>query len=83
MDQPELTVDQRQALDENRGFVQGSSFVLMSIDLYRDMMGVGSDAALQESLSAIEEGIQDVEAGRVHDAKTVFEELDKNYGVQG
>ena len=70
-----LSTELQQALDDNRGFVQGSSYVLMSIDLYRDMMGVGSDAELAVAVKAIEEALADVEAGRTRPYKDVLAEL--------
>ena len=79
--QPDLTTEQQQALQQNDGFVRGSSYILMTVDMYREMMGVGSDDEIQKSLAAIEEGLQDVEAGRTHSTDAVFQELDDQYGI--
>jgi len=81
MNQPDLTTEQQQALQQGHGFVQGASYVLMTVDLYRDMMGVGSADEMQKSVAAIEEGLQDVEAGRTRSMDAVFQELDDKYGV--
>lgn len=81
MSQPELTAEQQQALDQNHGFVRGPSYVLMSTDIYREMMGVGTDEQLRASLEAIEQGLQDVESGRTHAMDDVFRQLDEKYGV--
>ena len=69
-----LSTELQQALDDNRGFVQGPSYVLLSIDLYRDMMGVGSDAELTASIEAIEEGLADIGAGRTRPYNDVLAE---------
>ena len=81
MNQPDLTTEQQQALKQSHGFVQGASYVLMTVDLYREMMGVGSEDEMQKSVAAIEEGLQDVEAGRTRSMDAVFQELDDKYGV--
>ena len=81
MNQPDLTTEQQQALQQSHGFVQGASYVLMTVDLYREMMGVGSEDEMQKSVAAIEEGLQDVEAGRTRSMDAVFQELDDKYGV--
>lgn len=70
----ELTPIQQQAL-ANEGLVQGDSFVLMSSEVYRDLMGVGADADLAASLVAIHQGLDDAEAGRVRPFREPFAEL--------
>ena len=82
MSEPELTMPQREALDRNHGFVRGSSYVLMSIDVYRELMGVGSDEDLAESLAAIDEGMADVRAGRTMTLDEAVQRLNEKYGVQ-
>ena len=77
----ELTKAQEQALNENHGFVQGSSYVLMSIDVFRQTMGVGSDDQLAASLKAIETGLADVEAGRTRPYREVLAELGSDDAV--
>ena len=77
----DLTSDQQQALAENHGFVRGSSYVLMSIDVFRNTMGAETDEETAASLKAIEEGLADVEAGRTKPMDQVFRELDEKYGV--
>ena len=77
-----LSPELQQALDENHGFVQGSSFVVMSIDMYRSMMGIGSDEDLQASLKAIDEGLDDIEAGRTRPYREVLAELGRHEDLQ-
>ena len=84
---PQLTEQQRQAIDQHRGFIEvesgGDTYVLMSMPMYRDMMGVGSETEYQESLNAIREGIADVEAGRTRPVADFFSEFDRKHGMQG
>lgn len=81
MNEPHLTQEQEQALQEKHGFVQGGTYVLMTMNVFRDMMGVGTDEEMTASLQALEEGIADVEAGRTLPQDQVFRELDQKYGV--
>lgn len=81
MSEPELTHQQREALDRNEGFVRGESYVLMSIDRYREVMGVGRDEELAESLAAIDEGMADVNAGRTISLEEAVRRLNEKYGV--
>ncbi|MCA9027028.1 MAG: hypothetical protein KDA86_17605 [Planctomycetaceae bacterium] len=78
-----LTPELQTALDEGNGFVQGSSFVLMTVEAYREMMGVGSEEEMRASVEAVHRGLADVEAGRTHDMDDVFRELDETYGTVG
>ncbi len=65
---PKLTDELDQALDEHHGFLKTEGrqgkVIVMSMPLFREMMGVGSDESLAESVMAIEEGLADVAAGR-------------------
>ena len=81
MKPPELSTAQQQALQQGRGFVYGESYVLMTAELYRRMMGVGTDSEMRQSVEAVEAGLRDVEAGRTHEMESVFRELDETYGV--
>jgi hypothetical protein len=82
---PKLPSDLQQAVQKNHGFTEaeadGAKFVVMSQEFYRDMMGVGSDDELQDSLRAIDNGITDIEAGRTKPAVKFFAEFDKQHGL--
>lgn len=81
---PELTETQRQAVDQHHGFLEveggGTTYVVMSMQVYREMMGVGSEAEYQASLAAVREGLADVEAGRTRPMGEFFDELDHRQG---
>lgn len=80
-----LSNDLQQAVEQNHGFTEaegdGARFVVMSMDFYRDMMGIGSDEELQDSLRAIDEGIADIAAGRTKPAAQFFAEFDERHGL--
>lgn len=80
MIKPQLTDEQRQALDQHHGLLQvdeeGRKYILMSMEVYRELMGVGTDAELQSSLKALETGLADIEAGRTRPFRDVLAELD-------
>ncbi len=81
MNQPDLTQEQRQALDHNLGFIRGSSYVLMSIDVFRNTMGIDSDEELAASLQAINEAMGDLNAGNTIPLADAKQRLDTKYGV--
>jgi predicted transcriptional regulator len=82
---PRLPDELDKALDEHHGFLKAEGrqgkVVVMSMPLFREMMGVGSDEQLAESVTAIEEGLADVAAGRTVPMDQIFRELDEKYGV--
>jgi ribosome-binding protein aMBF1 (putative translation factor) len=83
---PKLNDELNRALDEHHGFLkvegQQGDAVVMSMQLFREMLGVGSDEQLAKSVQAIVEALADVEAGRTMPMDDVFRELDEKYGIQ-
>ncbi len=82
---PRINEDINRALNERHGFVQAEGtdgkVIVMSMQVYREMMGVGSDEEMADSLNAIEEAMTDIDAGRTVPMDDVFRELDEKYGV--
>jgi hypothetical protein len=78
---PNLTQEQQQALDAHDGFVQGPAYVLMSMDVFRNTMGVTSEEELQASLRAIQEAMADLAAGRAIPLAEARRQLEEKYGV--
>jgi hypothetical protein len=80
-----LTDEQRSAVDQHHGFLEveggGTVYVVMSMQAYREMMGVGSDAEFRASVDAIQEGLTDVEAGRTRPIDDFFHDLDRRHGL--
>lgn len=62
--------------------IQGTNVVAMSIDVYRDMMGVGTEQELQESLAAIQRGWQAVQEGRTRPFRDALDDLGRKYEAQ-
>lgn len=81
MSQPELTVEQREALNQNGGIVQGSSYVLISAEKYRELMGVETDKELAASLQAIDEAMEQLKSGQTIPLDEAKRRLDEKYGV--
>ena len=83
----QLTEELRQAVDAHRGFLEidagDSTYVVMSMNVFREMMGVGSDDEYQTSLKAIEEGWADVQAGRSRPLDEFLREFDRKHEIPG
>ena len=82
---PKLTDEQRQALDLQHGGpvsveADDGTYILMSIDAYRSMMGVGSDADFDASIAALRAGMQDIQAGRTRPIRDALDDLAARYG---
>ena len=80
---PRLNDELDQALNQHDGFLEaegrsGKVYVI-STQVYREMMGVGTDEELAESLKAIEEGLADINAGRTRPFRDVLDELGRKY----
>lgn len=77
-----LTEDQLRVVRANRGCVQtegaNDRYVVMSMEVYREMMGVGSNEDLASSLEAIDQGLTDVEVGRTRLYREFLAELDSD-----
>lgn len=85
---PTLTSEQLSALErENGGPIRldaaGSAYVLMSLDAYRSMLGVGTDEEFAESVSALRAAMEEVRAGKTRPYKEALEELAARHGISG
>lgn len=85
---PEHTNELETTLEEQQGgpiIIDGhkTHMVVMSLDVYRDMVGIGSQQQLADSLAAIEEGVLDMEAGRTRPFQEALDDLARKYEVQG
>jgi len=76
---PKLSTELEIAVQESHGTlcVQGDreAYVVMTLQAYREMAGVGSDAEFSESLRAVQEGLADIAAGRTRPYREVFAEI--------
>jgi hypothetical protein len=76
---PRLSTELEAAVLENSGVLrvpgERDSYVVMTLQAYRDIAGVGTEAELAESLGAVAEGLADIEAGRTRPYQDVLAEL--------
>jgi predicted transcriptional regulator len=81
---PELIPALEQLVADHNGMVrldgERSSFVVMSDQAYREMLGIGTDEELRESLAAIEQGVADMENGRTRPFIEVLDEIRRGNG---
>lgn len=82
---PTINDDLVKAVDSHEGCLKvatgGREFIVMSMQTYRQTMGVESDEALAESIAAIQRGLADVAAGRTRPIDDFFREFDKRHGI--
>jgi hypothetical protein len=82
---PELSRDIEQAVEQHHGCLQvkgkKSAYIVMSIETFRETMGVGTDEELEASLAAVQEGLADVEAGRTRPFDVFFQDFDARHGI--
>jgi hypothetical protein len=83
-EQPHLAPDTEAAVEATHGgplslVGQKSQYVIMRMDVYRELMGVGSDEQFAASVAAIREGLADVRAGRTRPAREFLEELGRQH----
>jgi predicted transcriptional regulator len=79
---PRLSNDLEQAVQHGHGMlrVQGEheAYIVMTVQAYREMAGVGTDQEMAESLRAIEEGLADIDAGRTRPFREVLAEMSRS-----
>lgn len=82
---PKLTEEQRRAVDTHERCVEvedaQGKCVLMSIEVFRDVMGVGTDREFQESVAALRRGYDELQTGKTRPVKDALDDLGKRYGV--
>jgi hypothetical protein len=83
MDQ--LSEELRQAVEAHRGILEvdagESTYVVMLMKVYRELMGVGADDDYHASLQAIEQGWADIQAGRSRPVGDFLSEFNRKYGI--
>jgi PHD/YefM family antitoxin component YafN of YafNO toxin-antitoxin module len=83
---PRITSEQREALDREQGKPicledEGGTYVLMSADAFRAMMGVESESDMAQSVAAIRAGLDDVAAGRSRPLTEALNDLATRHGL--
>ncbi|MAT14425.1 MAG: hypothetical protein CMJ46_04055 [Planctomyces sp.] len=80
---PELLKQLEEALKESDGIVQESSLIVMSVDVYREMMGIGTDAELASSVTALKSGMSEARQGKTRPLTEALDDLGHKYEAQG
>jgi hypothetical protein len=82
---PRLTAEQRDAVDKHDGCVEvedaNGKCVLMSIEVFREVMGVSSDRDLQESVAALRRSYEQFANGQTRPLTEALDELGTRYGL--
>ena len=83
----QLTPELQQMVEAQNGCAtvdaDGQSYVVMRSELYRELLGIGTEADYKASLQAIREGWDDVQAGRTISLNSFFQEFDRKHGLSG
>ncbi len=83
----QLTPELQQMVEAQNGCAtvdaDGQSYVVMRSELYRELLGIGTEADYEASLQAIREGWDDVQAGRTISLNSFFQEFDRKHGLSG
>ena len=71
---PRLTTEQRQAIDENDGCIEvedaSGKCILMSMEVFRNMMGIGTEHDFQESVAALRSSFEQYRRGQTRPCRT-------------
>jgi hypothetical protein len=82
-----LTPELQQTVEAQHGCAtidaDGQSYVVMRSELYRELLGIGSEAEYEASLQAVREGWEDVQSGRTVSLDRFFQEFDRKHGIPG
>lgn len=76
-----LTPDEQSRLQE-QGVIEDGNVVFMSIDLYRDMLGISTDEDYADSVKKCNEGIEQIEAEKGVPANEFFAKFNQRHGIQ-
>ncbi len=83
----QLTPELQQTVEAQNGCAtvdaDGQSYVVMRSELYRELLGIGTEADYEASLQAVREGWDDVQAGRTISLDSFFQEFDRKHGIPG
>lgn len=82
---PKLTEEQRQAVDSHDGCVEvedeNGKCVLMSAEVFREVMGVGTERDFQESVAALRRSYEQFQKGQTRPLTDALDDLGKRYGL--
>jgi hypothetical protein len=83
---PRINEEIDRALTEHHGFVQAEGadgkVIVMSMQVYREMMGVGTDEEMSASLKVIDQAMEDLAAGKSIPLAEARRRFDEKYSEQ-
>lgn len=82
---PQLSTDAELLVQQEQGgpvpiFGSQGQYVIMSANVYAEMLGLESDEALSDSLAKLQTSIQQMEAGKLLSEAEVFDKLENKCG---
>ncbi len=84
---PQLTSEMQSAVEQQHGGpvqIYGTgeaAYVLMSMDVYRQLMGVGSDTEFEASVQAIQRGYEAFKQGTSRPLREALDDLGRKHEV--
>jgi hypothetical protein len=82
---PRLTDELRQAVESHDGCVEvedaSGKCVLMSITVFRELMGVGNDREFQESVAALRQSYEQFQNRQTRSLTDALDDLGKRHGL--
>ena len=73
-----LTADQQEQI-KAQGVVEAGQFVCMSMDVFRGMCGIATDADYADSVKKVNEGIAEIRAGKGIPANQFTSEFNRKH----
>lgn len=77
----DLTEAQKAALEKNQGILQGDSFVILSMERYKEVLGGISDEELAESVQFIKQAMQDIDDGKGVSMSVARQRIAEKHGL--
>ena len=82
---PRLTQEQRQAIDAQEGCVEvedaSGKCVLTSLEVFREIMGVGTDREFAESVAALRRSYEQLQQGQTRPLTDALDDLGGRHGL--
>lgn len=79
--QPQTLHELERALQESGGVVCESSFVIMTIEVYRQIMGVGTDEELAASVAGLRDSMAEARQGKTRPLTEALDDLGRKYEI--
>ena len=77
----QLTPDEQSHLQEH-GVIEHGEFVVMSSQVYRDILGISTDEDLADSVNKTKQGLREIRAGKGVSAEQFVTDFKNRHGIQ-